>query len=411
MTAVYILIFLAGAALGAGVFYFIVRKDLAARETMIKLQAEKDALLDQAKTHRQSLEEMEQKFTLHFENLANKIFEEKTNTFKKQSREGLDQILSPLKEKLNDFQKKIEDSSKEQFSLKNEIANIVAVNQRMTKETENLTRALKGDVKTQGNWGEVVLEKILDMAGLRKDVDYIVQGTGLGIKNEQTGQTQKPDVVVMLPEDKHVIIDSKVSLNAYERYCAAGEDEAARAVHLKDFITSVKNHVQGLDARRYQDTDKLGTPDFVLMFMPIEGAYALAMQNDAALYAYAWDKRVAIVCPSTLFISLRTIASLWRIETQKRHTLEIARQGGALYDKVASFVEDMQDIGKKLGATQKVFDNAFKKLSSGQGNIIKRTQDLQALGVKASRKLPIELIEAAEEDSQADHPANTVENA
>lgn len=378
-----------GAAVGAAGVYALCARRTAALEAENKSLAEKDA------QHAQTVEALEKKFALQFENLANRIFDEKTAKFKKDSHDGISLLLGPLREKLQEFQKKIDDSSKEQFSLKNEIANIVAINQKMTVQTESLTKALKGDVKAQGNWGEVILEKILEMAGLRKDIDYVVQGADLKLKHAD-GSHQKPDVIVMLPEDKHVIIDSKVSLTSYERYCAE-EDEAQRALRLKDFVASVKAHVQGLEARRYQDTDKLGAPDFVLMFMPIEGAFSLALQHDASLHSFAWDKKIAIVCPSTLFISLRTIASLWRIETQNRNTMEIARQGGLLYDKVVGFVEDMQSLGDRLAAAQKTYDAALNKLSTGTGNIVKRTEDLKALGIKASKKMPKELT--GEDDS------------
>lgn len=388
-----IISFFAGAALGLGGGYAFFLKKTA------KLEADNRALAEKSEQHTKDVTALEQRFALQFENLANRIFDEKTTKFKKDSQEGLGQLLNPLKEKLQEFQKKVDDSfgiqTKEQFSLKNEIEKIVAVNQRMTLQTESLTKALKGDVKAQGNWGEIILEKILDMAGLRKDIDYIVQGADLKLRHADDGSHLKPDVIVMLPEDKHIIIDSKVSLTSYERYCAA-EDDAQRLICLKDFITSVKAHVQGLDQRRYQDTEKLGAPDFVLMFMPIEGAYSLAMQHDPALHGFAWDKRIAIVCPSTLFVSLRTIASLWRIEQQNKNTLEIARQGANLYDKVVSFVEDMQDIGHKIGATQKVYDEAFKKLSTGSGNIVKRTEDLKALGLKTAKKMPKEVASEPE---------------
>lgn len=354
------------------------------------LEAEKRLTAEQMQQHKKDIEEMEKKFSLQFENLANRIFDEKTARFKKDSVEGIGQMLNPLKEKLQEFQKKVDDSfgqqAKEQFSLRNEIKNIVEINKEMSAQTESLTKALKGDVKVQGNWGEVMLEKILEESGLRKGTDYILQGTDMGLKDE-SGRAQKPDVVIFLPEDKHIIVDAKVSLTHYERFCAA-QDDAARAVAMKEYLNSLRQHVNGLEQRRYQDTDKLGTPDFVLMFLPIEGAYALAVQQDAELHGYAWDRKVIIVCPTTLFTTLRTVASVWRIETQNRNTLEIARRGGQLYDKVAGFVKDMEDLGKKIGAAQDTYDKAFRNLSTGPGNILKRTKDLEALGVKTSKALP-----------------------
>ncbi len=343
--------------------------------------------------------DMEEKFSLQFENLANRIFDEKTDRFKKESREDLGNLLNPLRERLQEFQKKIDDSfgdqMKEQISLKEQIKHIVTVNEKMTQQTENLTKALKGDVKTQGNWGEMILEKILEGSGLRKGEDYIVQGTSLGLKHVEDGSLIKPDVIIMLPEDKHIIVDAKVSLTAYERYCGT-DDAGERVKYLKDYLLSVRAHVNGLEGRRYQDTDKLGAPDFVLMFMPIEGAYSLAMQEDPTLHSYAWDKKIVIVCPSTLFATLKTIDSVWRLERQNKNTQEIARRGSLLYDKVAGFVSSMQDLGKRIEATQKTYDDAFKKLSTGTGNIIRQTEELKELGVKSSKTLPKELLEAGQ---------------
>jgi DNA recombination protein RmuC len=389
----------AGLALGAAVGALFAGRRAA------RLEAEK-AGLERAATE---LAAAEGKFALQFENLANRIFEEKTQSFKRDSHEGLAQILGPLRERLHEFQKKVDDSfgaqAKEHVSLKTEIESIVKMNQRMSEQAESLTRALKGDVKAQGNWGEVMLEKILEQSGLRKGEDYILQGADMGLKHAETGGALKPDVVVMLPEDKHVIIDAKVSLTAYERFCAADGAEEEKTRHLKDYLASVRAHVAGLEQRRYHDTDRLGTPDFVLMFLPVEGAYSLAVQQDASLHTYAWDRKIVIVCPATLFATLRTVASVWRIELQNRNAVEIARQGGNLYDKVAGFVEDMENLGKRIAAAGAAYDSAFRKLSSGTGSIVKRTEDLKALGLKTSKKLPASLA-----DEQDDTPLKNAEN-
>jgi DNA recombination protein RmuC len=221
------------------------------------------------------LGQIEEKVSLQFENLANRIFDEKADRFKKESQEGISHLLNPLRERLQEFQKKIDDSFgsqlREQISLKEEIKHIVSVNEKMSQQTESLTKALKGDVRAQGNWGEVILEKILESSGLRKGEEYTTQGSSMGLRHVEDGSLIKPDVIIMLPEDKHIIVDAKVSLTAYERYCAA-LDAAERTLHLRDYLLSIKAHVNGLAQRRYQDNDKLGTPDFVLMFMPIEGA-------------------------------------------------------------------------------------------------------------------------------------------
>ncbi|MCK4944975.1 MAG: DNA recombination protein RmuC [Alphaproteobacteria bacterium] len=391
-----LLYFIAGFAGGAILVWSLLTRQLK------KLEQRSEEMNKQVQDLLQKnarLEQLEEKFALQFENLANRIFDEKTNKFKKESQESLGQLLNPLRERLQEFQKKVDDSFgaqvKEQISLKKEIENIISVNKKMSLQTENLTKALKGDVKAQGNWGEIILEKILENSGLRKGTDYIIQGASLGLRHAEDGSIIKPDVVIMLPEDKHIIVDAKVSLTAYERYCAT-EDVSLRARHLKEYLASIRAHVNGLEKRRYQDTEKLGTPDFVLMFMPVEGAYSLAIQEDIGLHGYAWDKKIVIVCPSILFATLKTIASVWRLELQNRHAQEIARQGGGLYDKIAGFVKDMQELGSRINKSQEVYNEAFKKLSTGNGNILKRTQDLKALGIKTSKKLPKELADETE---------------
>lgn len=392
--------------LAAGALVGFVIGFLALRSRVARLEAEKQSLTERAEYHAASMEMVEERFALQFENLANRIFDEKSEKFKRESQEGLGQLLSPLRERLNEFQKKVDDSfgaqAKEQFSLKNEIKNIITANERMSLQAESLTKALKGDVKAQGNWGEIILEKVLEDSGLRKGVNYFTQGSDLGLKHVETGGTMKPDVIVQLPDDKQIIIDSKVSLTHYERYCAAATDDIERAAALKQHITSVRNHVLGLEQKRYQDIDKLSTPDVVLMFMPIEGAFSLAVQHDPGLHSFAWDKKIAIVCPTTLLATLRTVSSVWRLALQNKHSQEIADKAGALYDKIAGFVEDMEDIGRKIGATQKTYDEAFKKLATGTGNVLRRTEELKALGVKTSKKLPksLEAIDGGSADEQ-----------
>lgn len=370
------------------------------QKDFIRSDTEKSAFERQIKESRADLEKMEKKFELQFENLANKIFDEKTSTFKKQSQENLDHLLSPLKDKLKEFQEKVDrsfgDQAKEQFALKNEIKMIVEANDKISLQAEGLTNALKGDSKIQGDWGEVMLENILENSGLRKGEDYILQGAGLGLRDNETDKLQKPDVIVNLPENKHVIIDSKVSLTHYERYFSE-QDDVARAGHLKQYLASVRKHVSDLKDRRYQETDKLGTPDFVLMFIPIESAYMMALQEDRNLHQYAWDNGVAIVCVSTLFSTLKTIHSLWRLVLQNKNAEEIAKKGGALYDKISGFVTDMETIGRNLKTLEKSYDGAMNKLSTGKGNILNRTEDLKNLGAKTQKALPSNLIDAENE--------------
>lgn len=378
-------------------------KDLTVVNT--GLTARNSALEDRLAAQTAELDALEQRFALHFENLANRIFDEKAQHLKTQNSESLTVLLTPLRETLTSFQQKIDDSAKEQFSLKNEIRNIMTLNENMRVQTEKLTTALRGDVKAQGGWGEMMLERILEASGLRRDEDYIVQATGLNLRHaDDAARRLQPDVIIRLPEDKHVIVDAKVSLTAYERLAGAG-DEAARASALADFSASVKAHVKGLAERRYQDAAGLGTPDFVLMFMPIEGAYALALQSDASLQTYAWEQRIVIVGPSSLFATLRTIASVWRLERQNKNAEEIARQGGNFYDKLVAFVGDMEVIGNRLQQTQRAYGDAMGKLASGTGNLVKRAQDLKALGIKTGKSLPKSLLDGADAADDAPESA------
>jgi len=366
------------------------------REDSVRLDAEKKSFEQRIVQIEEDRKKHEEVLISRFENLSNKIFDQKNESFKKQSQESISTLLNPLKEKLGEFEKKVNDSfgkqSKEQYSLKEEIKNIVESNEKITLQAESLANALKGDSKVQGDWGEIILEKILEDSGLRKNVDYTVQGGGLNLRDVDD-RLQKPDVIVQLPENKHVIIDSKVSLTHYERFFSETDNDDG-SVHLKQFLASVKKHIGDLEQRRYQDTEKLGTPDFVLMFIPIEAAYILAVQEDSQLQNYAWNKKVVLVCPTTLFATLKTIASVWRLELQNKNALEIARQGGQLYDKIEGFVRDMQIMGKQIDTVGKTYNGAMNKLSDGRGNILSKTEKLRELGAKTSKSLPQELLDS-----------------
>ena len=368
---------------------------LEAKEESAALRSERASLSERIETHKNDLKQMEERFRVEFQNIAHKIFDEKTTAFKAQSSEALGHLLNPLKEKIGTFQEQVQkafhNEAKERHSLKSEIERIASVNEKMTRETENLTQALKGDVKAQGTWGEVVLERILTESGLRKDEDYVVQGKDLSLKHPETGRPLKPDVVVKLPDAKHIIIDSKVTLDSYRRFTETDGEE--RDAHLKAFVQSIKNHVKGLEERRYQDTEGLGTPDFVLMFMPIEGDYSLALQAERELHEFAWGKRIVIVSPTTLFVTLRTIAQLWNIEAQNKNALAIAQESGKLYDKFVGFLEDMEKLGAQLQTTQRTYNDAFSKLSSGRGNLIGKTERLRELGAKASKSIKSHLLD------------------
>lgn len=368
-----------------------------AKQQLVKLETEKEGFAVTIQQHKSDLAKMEETFRLQFENLANRIFDEKSSKFKKESEAGLGVLLNPLKEKLQEFKTSLGEQAKEQFSLKNEIQRIILGNEKITVQAERLTNALKSEAKTQGNWGEMVLEKVLEASGLRKGSEYNVEVHMTG----EEGNRLRPDVIIDLPENRHLIVDAKVSLTHYERYFSEA-DEAPRAAHLKQFLTSVRTHITGLGERGYQNVKTLGTPDFVLMFIPIEGAYALALQQDSGLQEYAWNKKVVLVCPATLFATLRTVASVWRIEHQNQNHQEIAKQGEELYKKISGFVTTFQNIGSRLVQAQESYDKALGQLATGKGNVLSKTQQLAKLGVKTDPASPIPALLAEHADDVDD---------
>ncbi|MFN7227017.1 MAG: DNA recombination protein RmuC [Holosporales bacterium] len=368
-----------------------------AKQHLVKLETEKEGFAATIQQHKSDLAKMEETFRLQFENLANRIFDEKSSKFKKESEAGLGVLLNPLKEKLQEFKTSLGEQAKEQFSLKNEIQRIILGNEKITVQAERLTNALKSEAKTQGNWGEMVLEKVLEASGLRKGSEYNVEVHMTG----EDGNRLRPDVIIDLPENRHLIVDAKVSLTHYERYFSEA-DEAPRAAHLKQFLASVRTHITGLGERGYQNVKTLGTPDFVLMFIPIEGAYALALQQDSGLQEYAWNKKVVLVCPATLFATLRTVASVWRIERQAQNHLEIAKQGEELYKKISGFVTTFQNIGSRLVQAQESYDKALGQLATGKGNVLSKTQQLAKLGVKTDPASPIPALLAEHADDVDD---------
>lgn len=343
------------------------------------------------KEQKEEIENLHKKLTVEFENIANKILDEKSQKFTEQNKNNLDIILNPLKEKIKQFEEKVEkaysDETKERISLKAEIKHLIELNQKVSDDANNLAKALKGDTKKQGNWGEIILEKILERSGLIKGQEYQTQFSTSNID----GSRIQPDAVVFLPDNKHVIIDSKVSLIAYESFVNS-EDENDKARYLKEHVTSVRNHVKQLSEKNYQTSPDLNTPDFVLLFMPIESAFSVAIQGDQDLFAYAWDLKIVIVSPSTLLATLRTIASIWKQERQTKNAIEIARQSGALYDKFVLFLNDIEKIGKSIDATKNAYDDAMNKLKTGSGNLIKRASDIQKLGAKTQKQIPEKFI-------------------
>jgi len=351
-----------------------------------KKEADFDHLLERSKEQRAELENVQKKFTTEFENLANKILEEKSSKFTLQNQENLKIILAPLQEKILHFEKKVDDTHKESIdyhaALRQQILGLKDLNEQMNKETINLTKALKGDNKIQGNWGELVLERVLEKSGLEKGREYDVQQSFT-----VDGEKKIPDVIVHLPEGKKMIIDSKVSLLAYEKFINE-EDEILKNKYLNEHIFSLKKHIEQLGSKNYHTLYNIESPDFVLLFIPIESAFAAALNQDNYLYNKAFEQNIVIVTPSTLLATLRTIDSIWSNQKQQRNAYEIARQAGALYDKFYGFITDMERIGKKIDDAKSEYGLAMNKLVEGKGNLVNSVQKLKIMGAKASKNLP-----------------------
>ena len=341
---------------------------------------------------KKEVEELQQRFTKEFENLANKILEEKTGKFTEQNKTNLDAILKPLQEKIKDFEKRVEDTHKKDIedraSIQERIRNLIESSNKISEEANNLTKALKGESKTQGNWGELILENILEKSGLVKDREYFVQQS----LRDDSGNRFQPDVIVKYPGDRSVVVDSKVSLVAYERYVSA-TDEKEREKALAEHLLSIKTHVKGLSEKSYSDLYQLKTLDFVMLFMPIEPAYLIAIQREPELWNFAYDKRILLISPTNFIAALKMIASLRRQEYQSQNVMEIAIQSGALYDKFVGLVDDLQDIGNKLESTRKAHDNAMNKLSTGKGNLLSRVENIKKLGAQTKKDIPKGLME------------------
>ena len=366
---------------------------------LAKKENDFDNLLERNKEQKQEVNELQEKFSKEFENLANKILEEKTQKFTEQNKENLKNILSPLQDKILHFEKKVEDTHKESIdyhaALRQQILGLREMNAQMSKETINLTKALKGDSKMQGNWGELVLERVLEKSGLEKGREYEVQQS---FTSEDGGRIL-PDVIINLPDGKKMVVDSKVSLTAYERYVNE-EDDVQQNIYLKEHVNSVKRHVEQLSDKRYQDIYHMESPDFVLLFIPIEPAFALALQEDLNLYNKAFEKNIVIVTPSTLLATLRTIDSMWTNQKQQENAIEIARQAGALYDKFEGFVSDLIKIGKKMDEAKVEYSSAMNKLTEGKGNLVTSAEKLKKMGAKAKKALPEAILKRAENNEE-----------
>ncbi len=346
---------------------------------LTKKETDFENLWERNKEQKQEVEQLQEKFTKEFENLANKILEEKTNKFTEQNKENLKNILSPLQDKIQLFEKKVEDTHKESIdyhaALRQQIIGLREMNEQMSKETLNLTKALKGDSKMQGNWGELILERVLEKSGLEKDREYFVQQSFI----TEDGNRVFPDVIINLPDGKKMIVDSKVTLTAYERFINE-DDDVIKSQHLKEHVVSINRHVEQLGNKNYQDLYQMESPDFVLLFIPIESAFAIALNEDTSLYNKAFEKNIVIVTPSTLLATLRTIDSMWANQKQQENALEIARQAGALYDKFEGFVSDLIKIGKKMDEAKVEYSSAMNKLTEGKGNLVTSAEKLKKNG-------------------------------
>lgn len=364
-----------------------------------KKETDFENLWERNKEQKEEVEKLQEKFTKEFENLANKILEEKTSKFTEQNKENLKNILTPLQDKIQLFEKKVEDTHKESIdyhaALRQQILGLKEMNAQMSKETLNLTKALKGDSKMQGNWGELILERVLEKSGLEKGREYEVQQSF----TTEDGNRVFPDVVINLPDGKKMVVDSKVTLTAYERYINE-EDDTEKAQYLKEHLMAIKRHVDQLSSKNYHDLYQMESPDFVLLFIPIESAFALALNEDTSLYNKAFEKNIVIVTPSTLLATLRTIDSMWTNQKQQENALEIARQAGALYDKFEGFVADLVKVGNKIKDSKTEYDNAMSKLVDGSGNLINRVENLKKMGAKAKKSLPENIIQRATKEQE-----------
>ncbi len=405
---IYVLSLLAGLAIGVVIMVFVNRPavqryaDMEAelkykQEEIIALNreiaagnAERAAMEEKLSRHKEEVAEMQERTRIEFKNLANEILEEKSRQFKQSNKESLELLLKPFKDNIEGFRKRVEEvydkEAQQRFSLKEEIKALNDMNRRMSEEANNLTNALKGNSKVQGDWGEMILETILDSSNLIKGVHYHIQENF----KDESGQNVRPDVVLTLPDNKHIVIDSKVSLTAYVAYTES-ETPEARKTNLEKHIKSIRAHVDELGAKRYQNL--VDSPDFVIMFVPNEPAFLLALQSNSTIWNDAYNKKVIISSPTNLFALLKIVDDLWKRDNQSKNAIAIANEGANLYDKFVNFAETLSDIGKNIESASKNYEKAMGQLKTGRGNLIGRTEKLRELGVKASKKLPAQLAD------------------
>lgn len=372
-------------------------KVITLTSSLAKAEADLVNLNNKLMEQKAEVENIQSKFTLEFKNLANELLEDKSRRFTEQNKVNIDAILLPLQQKIKDFEVKVSEAylneSRERASLAEQIKHLTTLNQQITKEAENLTTALKGQSKTQGDWGELILEEILEKSGLVKGTHYVVQQ----VMQDEDGKIQKPDVIINLPENKNLIIDSKVSLTAYAEFCKSDNSDFQK-ISLNKHIDSIRKHIKELSEKRYQNIYKIQSLDFVLMFVPIEPAFVLAVKNDVTLFNDAFEKNIVIVTTSTLLATLKTIASIWKQENQSKNAMEIAKKSGDLYDKFVDFLNDLKSIGEKIQSSQKAFDTAMNKLTIGRGNLIRRAEELKSMGAKTSKSIDNFLVSKALEN-------------
>ena len=373
-------------------FNQVKNQELELNAHVAKLETINQNLVSQLATQKEEVNKIEDKLSVQFKNLANELLEEKSRKFTDQNKLNLESLLKPLGERIQAFEKQVEQTNKEglerNVALRTEIGRLYTLNMQITKEAENLARAIKGDTKVQGNWGEFILESILEKSGLVKDREYQVQASFI----TEDGKRFQPDVIIKLPTAKHLIIDAKVSLINYEQFFNT-EESGEKVVQLKKHLTSVRKHIDNLSEKNYQNQYSLQGLDFVLMFIPIEPAFSLLVQHDHAIFSEAYEKNIIIVSPSTLIATLRTISNIWRQEYQNQNALEIAHQSGALYDKFVGFIEDLKQVGRQLDMTQKSYVEAMKKLYEGKGNLVKRVEHIKSLGARATKSMDQQLLD------------------
>ncbi len=356
------------------------------KSKVLTSEAHLKAQLEKLREQEIYIVDLKSKLTLEFENIANKLLEEKSQKFSKHTKENMDSILNPLKENIKSFEEKVEKVYKEESAERNKLEGalkeMMEQSRQIQYDANNLTKALKGDNKKQGNWGEVVLEKVLEQSGLQKDREYRVQAS----YTNENGNRFQPDIIIDLPDSKNIIIDSKISLVAYERWINA-IDDIEKNLFIKQHIQSVKTHIDTLSLKQYHNLHGINSPDFVLLFMPIESSFSVTIQADQDLFSYAWDKKVVIVSPTTLLATLRTIASIWKVDRQNKHVFAIAAEAGSLYDKFVGFLKDMEVVGNNIDRAHRSHDDALKKLYTGSGNIVGKIEKIKTLGATANKQI------------------------